>query len=867
MGVLDAPSLRQIFCNKMKRSPLSRGALLAAGLLFLTETAAWAIHPNNPGPLNFDLKFKLPAPAPLSPAEALKTFKLPPGFKIEIVAAEPLVEAPVAMSFDDQARLFVVEMRGYMHDIEGKGEDEPLGRIRLLEDSDGDGIMDKATIFVDKLFMPRGVMAVAGGALVAEPPNLIFFRDTNGDGVADERKIVATDFAVKGGQPETMANGPIWTLDNWIYSSNYRTRFRYEQGKWIADRTSGRGQWGLTQDDYGRLYHNSNTEFLRGDMVPAHYYSRNPNYTGSAGLAIEVMRDQTVWPSHPTPGVNRGYEGSLRDDGTLRACTAACGPGIYRGDLFPKEFHGNAFIPEPSANLVKRAILAETNGIVSARNADEGTEFLTSTDERFRPVNAYTGPDGALYLVDLYRGVLQHKSYLTHYLIANIKQRQLEQPLEQGRIYRIVPDGAAPKPVKLPKRSAELLAFLAHPNGWVRDTAQRLLVERREESVTDALNKMAVSHPNALGRRHALWTLEGIGGLEPSTVVACFKDADAKVRATAIRLSESFLVPTLRAAVLPDLLKLIDVKSADVQIQLAFSLSGVAAPETEEAVAIILRNNAGNTVIRDAAVSGLRGRELELLEKMAQDSWSASTSLDSVLSVLAQCVMKEGRAARIQRLLQFVSTQVSAPARQLAVLGGMAGFSGIAKKAPSPRLKMIYLEAQPEALKQLQAKATDKTKPLLASIDGRLAWPGKPGVPPPPIVVPLNPAQQSLFDKGREWYGKLCINCHQPNGVGQEGLAPPLLDSEWVLGSPDRLARILMHGLSGPITVNDVQYRLEMPGLPDFKDEDIAAVLTYIRREWEHNASPVSVESVTKAREVTKDRVTPWTAAELLKVR
>lgn len=837
----------------------------------LGAVAVFAIHPNNAGPEKIDLKFKLPPPAPLTPAEALKTFKLPPGFKIEIVAAEPLVEAPIAMSFDDQGRLYVVEMRGYMHDVEGAGEDEPLGRVKLLEDSDGDGIMDKGTIFVDKLVLPRAVMTVAGGVLVAEPPNLVFYRDTNGDGMADEKKIIATDFAAKGGQPEHMANGPMWVLDNWIYSSNYRTRFRYERGKWISDRTSVRGQWGLTQDDYGRLYYNFNSDLLRGDMIPSHYYDRNPNYTSSAGLGIQVMRDQTVWPSHPTPGVNRGYDGSLREDGTLKLCTATCGPGIYRGDLFPKDFYGNAFIPEPSANLVKRVLLTESNGVVSAKNAYEGREFLTSTDERFRPINAYTGPDGALYIVDMYRGLLQHKSFLTHYLVANIKQRQLEQPINQGRIYRIIPEDAKPRPVKLPQESASLLVFLGHSNGWVRETAQRLLVERHEDFLAGALSSMALQSSNPLGRLHALWTLEGIGGLEPATIVACFKDSDVKVRAAAIRLCEPFLVPSLRAAVLPDLLKLVDDKSADVQLQLAFSLSGVAAPEAEQAVAALLQNNSKSELVRDAAVSGLRGRELEFLERLAQNSDGESTAPDPIVSVLAQCVMKEGRTLRIQRLLQLVSAQAPTPARQFAILEGMAGGARPggtgARRGPAPKLKMIYLESQPEALTQLQAQATDKLKLLLAAVDRRLAWPGKAGVPPPPKVIPLSPAEQTLFNKGRELYDKVCVSCHQPNGVGQDGLAPPLVDSEWVLGSPDRLARILINGLSGPITVNGVQFRLDMPGLPDFKDEDIAAVLTYVRREWEHNASPVPIESVKKVREVSKGRVEVWTEKELLDVK
>ena len=491
------------------KTPLAALALLAGA------ASAFALNKGNAGPAEVTLKFDLPPPAPLSPAEELQTFKLPPGFRIELVASEPMIESPVAISFDDQGRMYVVEMRSYMRDIEGTTEKEPTSRVSLLTDVDGDGRMDKATTFLDNLVMPRGVMAVKGGALVAEPPNLFFCRDTKGAGVADEKVLVASDFGTFGGQPEHMANTPTWAMDNRVYAANYGTSLRLANGAWQKGPGLGRGQWGLSQDDAGRLFYNYNSDLLRADLLPAAAYARNPLLRDAIGINNKLLKDQSVYPSHPTPGVNRGYDAkTLRADGTLSAATSTCGAAIYRGDAFPAEFRGNAFIPEPSSNLVKRVTLAERDGLLTATNAYQEKEFLTSTDERFRPVMMANGPDGALYVVDLYRGMLQHPAFLTHYLIANIKARHLELPVTGGRIWRIVRDDRpAPKAAKVPADVAQRVRLLTHPNGWVRDTAQRLLVESADAAAAAPLRALLA---DAFRRFRAVAVVEEhsvIGGL------------------------------------------------------------------------------------------------------------------------------------------------------------------------------------------------------------------------------------------------------------------------------------------------------------------------------------------------------------------
>jgi hypothetical protein len=417
-----------------------------------------------------------------------------------------MIGEPVALAFDPRGRIWVVEMRGYMPNIDGKGEDEPNGRIIILEDTNADGRMDKETVFLDQLVMPRAIMLRKGGALVAEPPVLYWCPDANNDGKADEKIPLHPNYTA-GGNPEHMPNGLLPALDNWIYNAKSNERFRFTAaGEFRRERTAFRGQWGITQDDWGRLYYNYNSDQLRGDLLPAEYLSRNSNFRTSEGVNVRIARDQRVFPGRVTPGVNRGYQPGLLNDGKLVAFTAASAPVIYRGGLFPEEFRGNSFVPEPSANLIKRNLHIERDGDVVAHSAYETEEFMTSTDERFRPVSLYNGPDGALYVIDMYRGVIQHITYLTPWLRKQYIERGLDQPLHQGRIWRIVPDGTKLRALpKLAEASTQqLVSLLSHVNGWQRDTAQQLLVERADAAALPELQKLSRTGHEPLGRLHAL---------------------------------------------------------------------------------------------------------------------------------------------------------------------------------------------------------------------------------------------------------------------------------------------------------------------------------------------------------------------------
>ncbi len=807
--------------------------------------AAFALNNKNAGPDKVEIKFNLPPPAPLSPEQALKTFTIEKGYRVELVAAEPLVEAPVAVSWDDQARLYVVEMRGYMQDVAGTKDMEPVGRIRLLTDTEGDGRMDKAAVFLDSLILPRSVMAVNGGALVAVPPQLLFCKDTNGDGIADVKEVVAEDYGSRTGQPEHMANTPVWAMDNSVWSANWGTRLRLRGGVWTRDAGLGRGQYGLCQDDAGRLFYNYNSDLLRCDLLPAEAYARHPLLRGEAGTNVRVLNDQTVWPAHPTPGVNRGYEPkTLRADGSLASATATCGALIYRGDALPS-CRGNAFIPEPSGNLVKRAVLTEKDGIITAANATPGSEFLTSTDERFRPVQAVDGPDGSLCIVDMYRGIIQHSGFLTHYLVANIEARKLTPPLDCGRIWRIVPDkGTAAKAVKIPAGATERAALLGHGNGWVRDTAQRLLVESPAADATPPV-VVAMQSPNALMRLHALWTLDGLGALTPERLRAAFKDADARVRAAAVRIAGREFAP--------DLIALTDEKDTLVRAHLSIKLSALALPDADAALARLLAaGGAASPLVDEAALTGLRGREAAFAALLAEQA--GTDKCRETFTALANLVSAANKAQPIEALLTLAASRGKNDPVQPALLKGLSAQANV--KQP----KLAWLDKEPAALATLRGIKDAK---LFAAVEARIAWPGKPGAPEPPKVVLLTPEQTVLADKGRVIYGALCAACHQPHGFGLDGLAPPLVDSEWLIGSPDIPARIILHGMAGPVKVGARMWNLAMPPLPHLTDEEIAGILTFLRREWDHNASPVDPAAVAAIRAKHKDRALPWTAAEM----
>ncbi|MBK9491675.1 MAG: hypothetical protein IPO07_24890 [Haliscomenobacter sp.] len=510
-----------------------------------------------------------------SPEEELATFQVEPGFQVQLVAAEPMVQEPVALSFDADGRLWVVEMRGFMPDIDGQGEKLPSGRISVLEDTNGDGLMDKSTIYLDSLVMPRSLGLIKGGALVAHSRALWLTQDVNGDLKADSQILLDSTYA-RNGLPEHSDNGLLLNTDNWYYNVKSRLRYRLINGAWTRDSTEFRGQWGFCHDDQGRLFYNYNWSQLHADLVPPNSLSRNKNHSPSTGIDHGLTIDRKVFPIRATPAVNRGYiPGTLNKKGRLLEFTAACSPLVLRSSLFPQDYYGNALVCEPSGNLIKRNVVKESGAFLNAYDPNPGKEFLASTDERFRPVNLCTGPDGAIYVADMYRGLIQHGAYVTPYLREQTLKRNLVLPIHMGRIWKIVPKNQ--KLSKVEKLSsfgsAELVQHLSHPDGWQRDMAQRLLVERADLAVVPLLESIAKQSTFTLARFHALWTLEGLGQLKPALLLELLDDPQDFIKTTALRLLE--INPTQHAQMqqVLDQKVLTLSKTANIKVALQYALS------------------------------------------------------------------------------------------------------------------------------------------------------------------------------------------------------------------------------------------------------------------------------------------------------
>jgi mono/diheme cytochrome c family protein len=544
-------------------------------------------------------------------------------------------------------------------------------------------------------------------------------------------------------------------------------------------------------------------------------------------------------------------------DFKLKECTAACGPWVYRSDLFPADAYGNAFICEPAGNLVKRLVLNPDKGLVKGTPFYDQQEFVASTDERFRPVNALTGPEGALYLVDMHHGVIQHRISLTSYLRKQGEDRGLIAPLHLGRLWRVVPERHKTTGLKglAGLKPAELIAELGSGNEWRRETAQRLLIETGDKSLAPALTAFGAQTSSPMGRVHALWTQHGLGVVDWTLVSAGLADADPRVRAAALRVSESLVAGPHRSDVIARWTEMAASEAVpEVQVQLALTMGEAKDLTVDLAAAALAQRAAEHIAIQDAFLSGLAGRELEVFAAVMKQPAAYSKTLPAAL---LRCVFAERKPARVAQALAIIGS-LPLRSQQVTLLGSLATHPTVTAKRP------VKLEGEPPALAKLSKSKDAAMVKALAWFKSTVVWPGKPGV-----VVPTTKAltneEQMLFDNGRQTYAGLCAACHQPTGKGLEGLAPPLADSEWVLGEPERIVKVVMHGLRGPIKVKGLNYSYDMPAAGFLSDEQIAGVLTYIRREWDHEASPVSVDLVKKIREENKGRTDAWTEGELNK--
>jgi len=809
----------------------------------------------------------IPPATALSWEEQLASFRLPPGFAIELVASEPLVGDPVAMSFGADGRLWVAEMRGYMNDLAGTREDAPVGVIAVLADEDGDGRMDTRTVFAEGLVLPRALALTREGLLVIAPPELLFLRDTDEDGISDERTVVDRGLAGVA-SPEHAINGLLPTLDNRFANANAPWSYVWREKRFQRETGAGGGQWGITQDDRGRLYHDNNSDPLRGDRIPGYYAARNQNLGLAAGVNRRIVSDMSVRPSRITPGVNRGYREGFLKDGKLVAATGTCAPWIYRGGTFPKPFAGAAFVCEPTANLVLAYALDEKDGELDARVLRHGEpelDFLTSTDERFRPVFLCDGPDGSLYVADMYRGLIQHRLFVTSFLEKQVRARGLEQPIGRGRIWR-VRNSAAPRraaPALAEATWAELAAALELENGWVRDRVQQIFVEEglEEAKAHTLLQELLANSKQPLARLHALWALAGMRGVTPELSRALLADPDERVREAAVRTSEGLVGsdPTLLA----QWLALARGDTQALRAQVLLSLGEVHTDAAERAILQLLLEDAAKADERSWAISSLARRELAFLELLLNhlEFEIRREGRPQLLTLLATTLAREGNHANVSRALEFVVEGRRPGWQREALIAGLLQ----GRTPPSPnRPAALRLVEEPRAyamLNRLASQVDPASAAPMLELANSLSWPGHPLAGETPVRV-LEPAERAAFERGRQFFAMICAGCHQSSGQGMAGMAPSLRGSPWLLGDPTTAARIVLQGLEGPIVVDGATWDLSMPAVVG-SDSELADVLTYVRREWGHSADPLTSEFVKGVRAADKARQKPWTATEL----
>lgn len=817
--------------------------------------------------LTFSACSSQPSP-PLSPADQQKTFQLAPGLRIELVASEPMVQDPVAMAFDEDGRLWVVEMRGFMPDIDGVGEDDPVGRVSVLTDEDGDGQMDHSVVFLDSLVLPRAIAIVAEGVLIAEKYPLWLAKDLDGDLKADHKVLIDSTYG-ESGLIEHSPNGLWRGLDNWYYNAKSSHRYRPANGQWIKQETEFRGQWGISHDNYGRLYYNYNWSQLHADLVPPNYFNRNPHHTPTTGIDHGLTLDRRIYPIRENPAVNRGYiEGTLDSTGRLKEFTSASAPLVYRGTALPDEFQGNVFVCEPAGNLVKRNLVAQEGLALVAQNAYPGKEFLASTDERFRPVSLASGPDGALYVVDMYRGLIEHGLYISEYLREQTLLRNLDKPINRGRIWRIVPEDwtATPQVMLTQESSHDLVKRLSHPDGWHRDMAQRLLIERRDSSILSDLEDLVLNGENPLGRLHGLWTLEGLDFSSSDLLYRSLNDPHPQMRVGATRQLEDrarddkelrLQLQSVLAAKWPD-------ESAEMILQTTLA-SILFEDETAFKVLGGIALQVGDSaLIRDGIMSSLANRENAFLNHLiGSHQWENQNPAGEILfETLASAIARKNDPEQMKSLIDKLDPgQGSLGWQQRAILSGMA-LQGM-QEPENP----IQLSKEP-----LLFSSRDKldlsvqTKVVYAS--HLFNWPGKESIQPADLGPSLDETGRQQFALGRQYYLTGCAACHGTSGQGLKRFGPPLLKSEWVLGDEKRLALLLLHGIEGPINVNGQLYDIPdilpvMPSHSTLADRDIEAIMTYIRNGWGHHAGAVEPRTVGGIRVRSQGRVQPWTETEL----
>lgn len=619
-------------------------------------------------------------PPPMSPEESLQAIQVREGLRVELVAAEPLVVDPVAFDWGPDGKLWVVEMRDYPDGMDGKGK--PGGRVKFLVDADQDGRYDQATVFLDDLPFPTGVKVWRDGILVTAAPRVLFARDQNGDGRADQVETLYEGFGE--GNQQHRVNGLRGGVDNWLYLGNGDSggtirslktgelvnvngrdlRIRPDEG--LMDVQAGQTQYGRCCDDWGNWFGGNNSFPMWHYVLHDEYLRRNPY------LPVPAIRKQVSVQPGPAPvyPISRTLQ-RFNDFDKANRFTSACSPIIYRDNWLGPEYYGNAFVCEPVHNLVHREVMEQQGVTFISRRApgEQQSEFLASRDNWFRPVMIRTGPDGALWIADMYRFVIEHPKWIPMRFQRRLDLRAGE---HMGRIYRVVPEerGARPVPRLDQMTNHQLVSVLESPNGFLRDLAQQMLLWRHAVDAAEALRHLVHSSQQPTARLHALWTLEGLGQLDQTTLLAALRDGHPGVRRHAVRLAEPRLgqSPPLLQAVLA----LLDDPDPFIQLQLCYTLGEVDDPRAAAALGTLAIRHHSDVYLRTALLSSVNKDNLPTLLLMVLGDDGASRAVELV-EPLVRMATAMGRSEVLGEALRRLETgeqgRVLEPWRFRAVAG------------------------------------------------------------------------------------------------------------------------------------------------------------------------------------------------------
>lgn len=652
---------------------------------------------DKPDSVDRDYTDELPRIKPVEAKDALATFTIANGFRVDQVASEPTVVDPIAMAFDEYGRLFVVEMRGYSED-----EADNLGRIRLLEDKDEDGRFETSYVYADGLSWPTALTCYDGGLFVGAAPDIYYFKDTDGDNKADVKETVFTGFGRSNVQG--LFNTFKWGLDNRIHGAtstsgaqvssvedgevrsggvknalspspslpisstplSLRGRdFAFNPETLTIEATSGGAQHGLSFNQWGDKFVCSNSDHAQHVRYEDRYLARNPYFAAPGprasiaadGPQADVFRTSPVEPWRivrtrlRVQAIVKGpVEGGGKPAGYF---TGATGITIYRGNAWPSEYQGWAIVGDVGSNLVHRKRLDADGASYVARRVDTGSEFLTSSDIWFRPAQFANAPDGGLYIADMYRETIEHPKSLPPVIK---KHLDLTSGRDRGRIYRIV--GKEFEQPALPRlgaaSTAKLVSTLGHTNGWHRETASRLIYERRDHAAIPLLEMLVRSSETPEGRIHGLYALDGLDGLSPEVILRALHDSHPRVREHAVRLSER--VADQSAQVREQLFSMVEDHSFRVRFQLAFTLGELSGPQRNRALADLIQRAGADEMMRVAVMSSLAEGAGDVLTLLAQDATFRQSDVGrSYLSGLATQIGKQQRAddiAAVMGLLQ-----------------------------------------------------------------------------------------------------------------------------------------------------------------------------------------------------------------------